>query len=90
MKEGLLHDLLTRGLDKNGKLRDPKVHPEQFNGSPLGKIPKEWTQVRLLDLVCIPKGQVDPKEKPYCHWTPIAPDHIESGTGRLLCLVRLQ
>ena len=24
MKQGLLHDLLTRGLDKNGKLRDPK------------------------------------------------------------------
>ena len=42
MKQGLLHDLLTRGLDKNGKLRDPKAHPEQFKDSPLGRIPKEW------------------------------------------------
>lgn len=42
MKQGLLHDLLTRGLDKNGKLRDPKTHPEQFEDSPLGRIPKEW------------------------------------------------
>jgi len=42
MKQGLLHDLLTRGLDKNGKLRDPKVHPKQFKDSPLGRIPKEW------------------------------------------------
>ena len=25
MKQGLLHDLLTRGLDKDGKLRDPKT-----------------------------------------------------------------
>jgi type I restriction enzyme S subunit len=86
MKQGLLHDLLTRGLNKNGKLRDPKAHPEQFKDSSLGRIPKEWKPVRLLDLVSIPNGQVDPKEKPYCHWTLIAPDHIESGTGRLLCL----
>ena len=42
MKQGLLHDLLTRGLDKNGKLRDPKAHPEQFKDSPLGSIPAEW------------------------------------------------
>jgi type I restriction enzyme S subunit len=86
MKKGLLHDLLTRGLDKNGKLRDPKAHPEQFKDSPLGRIPKEWEPVRLLDLVSIPNGQVDPKQKPYCHWPLIAPDHIESHTGRLLCL----
>ncbi len=42
MKQGLLYDLLTRGLDKNGKLRDPKTHPEQFKDSQLGKIPKGW------------------------------------------------
>jgi type I restriction enzyme S subunit len=47
MKRGLLHDLLTRGLDKNGKLRDPKTHPEQFKGSPLGKIPREWRVVSI-------------------------------------------
>lgn len=28
MKRGLLHDLLTRGLDDNGELRDPERHPE--------------------------------------------------------------
>ena len=86
MKQGLLHDLLTRGLDKNGKLRDPKAHPEQFKDSLLGRIPKEWEPLRLLDLVSIPNGQIDPKQKPYCHWPLIAPDHIESDTGRLLCL----
>jgi type I restriction enzyme S subunit len=42
MKQGLLHDLLTRGLDENGKLRDPKAHPEQFKDSPFGKVPEEW------------------------------------------------
>lgn len=42
MKQGLIHDLLTRGLDENGKLRDPKAHPEQFKDSPIGTIPQSW------------------------------------------------
>ena len=50
MKQGLLHDLLTRGLDENGKLRDPKAHPDQFKGSPLGSIPKEWDVWELNDV----------------------------------------
>ena len=49
MKQGLLHDLLTRGLDKNGKLRDPKAHPEQFKDSSLGRIPREWDVISLGD-----------------------------------------
>ena len=49
MKQGLLHDLLTRGLDKNGKLRDPKAHPKQFKDSPLGRIPREWDVISLGD-----------------------------------------
>lgn len=42
VKQGLLHDLLTRGIDANGELRDPERHPEQFKDSPLGRIPKAW------------------------------------------------
>ncbi|MBN3927291.1 MAG: restriction endonuclease subunit S [Nostoc sp. NMS4] len=42
-KAGLLQDLLTRGLDEDGQLRDPLAHPEQFKDSPLGQIPKSWT-----------------------------------------------
>ena len=55
MKQGLLHDLLTRGLDKNGKPRDPKAHPERFKDSPLGRIPKEW-EVDKLEEVCRRSG----------------------------------
>lgn len=47
MKQGLLHDLLTRGVDDNGELRDPERHPEQFKDSPLGRIPKTWDVERL-------------------------------------------
>ena len=49
MKQGLLHDLLTRGIDENGELRDPERHPEQFQDSPLGRIPKAWGACALRD-----------------------------------------
>jgi type I restriction enzyme, S subunit len=49
MKAGLLHDLLTRGLDEHGQLRDPVAHPEQFKDSSLGGIPKEWEIQPLVD-----------------------------------------
>jgi len=51
MKAGLLHDLLTRGLDENGELRDAIGHPEQFKDSPLGRIPKDW-EIRTCESVC--------------------------------------
>lgn len=51
MKAGLLHDLLTRGLDENGELRDAIAHPEQFKDSPLGRIPKDW-ECGIAQLFC--------------------------------------
>jgi type I restriction enzyme, S subunit len=48
IKTGLMQDLLTRGIDENGRLRNPSTH--QFKRSPLGLIPKEWKVYRLADL----------------------------------------
>lgn len=50
VKAGMLQDILTRGLDKNGELRDPIRHPEQFKDSPLGMIPKDWDSIFLTKL----------------------------------------
>lgn len=50
MKAGLLHDLLTRGLDEQGRLRDPQRHPEQFKDSPLGRIPQVWDTKAIDDI----------------------------------------
>jgi type I restriction enzyme S subunit len=86
IKAGLLHDLLTRGLDAHGRLRDPAAHPEQFKESPVGRIPREWEVVCLVDRISFPRGQLDPRQEPYRNWPLIAPDHIESGTGRLLAI----
>ncbi|WP_275401902.1 restriction endonuclease subunit S [Ruania rhizosphaerae] len=43
-----------------------------------------WGDVALLDLVTIKSGQVDPREAAYRGLPLIAPDHIASGTGRLI------
>ena len=43
VKQGLLHDLLTRGIAANGELRPPQTEaPHLYQQSPLGWIPKEW------------------------------------------------
>ena len=42
VRAGLLHDLLTRGLDENGELRDLIRHPEQFKNTEIGRLPLEW------------------------------------------------
>jgi type I restriction enzyme S subunit len=47
MKQGLLHDLLTRGVDENGELRHPERHPDQFKESELGRIPRGWEVLRV-------------------------------------------
>jgi type I restriction enzyme, S subunit len=51
VRAGLLHDLLTRGIDKHGQLRNPSTHPEQFQDSSLGCIPGEWGIKTLNELV---------------------------------------
>lgn len=56
VKKGLLHDLLTRGLDAEGDLRDPEVHPEAFKESPLGRVPRGWKVTTLGDVVSQTKG----------------------------------
>lgn len=48
------------------------------------KLPDGWTTYRLLDIVTLPKGQVDPQRKPWLDMPLIAPDHVESRSGRLL------
>jgi type I restriction enzyme, S subunit len=61
MKRGLLHDLLTRGLDENGELRDPLAHPDQFKDSPLGRIPKEWDVLHVTDIAETYAGGTPPR-----------------------------
>lgn len=50
VKQGLLHGLLTRGIDANGELRPPQAEaPHLYKSSPLGWIPKEWEALVFSD-----------------------------------------
>jgi type I restriction enzyme S subunit len=43
IKAGLMHDLFTRGVTPDGKLRTPREQaPELYHETPIGWIPKEW------------------------------------------------
>jgi type I restriction enzyme S subunit len=47
VRAGMVHDLLTRGFDENGLLRDPVAHPDQFKSTDLGLVPRSWRTVPL-------------------------------------------
>lgn len=52
VKRGLLHDLLTRGINSNGQLRPPHNEaPQLYKKSPFGWIPREWEQEIVNSLI---------------------------------------
>ena len=70
IKQGLLHDLFTRGLDANGHLRPSHQDaPELYKESDLGMIPKDWEVKRLGDVI----NAIDPQPD---HRTP---ESVENG-----------
>jgi len=71
VRAGLLHDLLTRGLDEHGQLRDPVAHPEQFRDSPLGRVPREWEVLSL--------ESVNETSSPICYGIVQAMEFVPDG-----------
>jgi type I restriction enzyme, S subunit len=54
VRQGLLYDLLTRGIDEQGELRDPQRHPEEFKRSVVGVIPATWEAMTLEEVTEAP------------------------------------
>ena len=84
VKQGLLHDLLTRGIDDNGELRDPERHPEQFQDSPLGRIPRGWEVLPIgsvgevrLGKQKTPDARPSPWTRPYLRVVNIFDDRLD-------------
>ena len=67
IKTGLMQDLLTHGIDKDGNLRSEDTH--EFKDSPLGRIPVEWEVQELNNLV----------DEPITYGIVQAGPHIENG-----------
>jgi type I restriction enzyme S subunit len=51
VRAGLLRDLLTRGFNEQGEVRDPIAYPDQFRDSSLGFVPCKWN-IRTLERAC--------------------------------------
>ena len=52
IKVGLMHDLFTRGVTADGKLRPArKQAPELYKETPIGWIPKEWAFKNVANLL---------------------------------------
>lgn len=57
IKQGMMHDLFTRGVDEHGHLRPPyEQAPELYKQSELGWIPKEWEARKLGEALRIAGG----------------------------------
>jgi restriction endonuclease S subunit len=67
------------GLEPNPGIKDSGVDW-------LGAIPGHWDIEKFSREVHIAEGQVDPEIEPFSSMFLIAPNHIQSGTGRLLAL----
>lgn len=50
----------------------------------LGDVPAHWTVSRFSREIDVNGGQVDPREEPWAEMVLVAPNHIQSGTGRII------
>lgn len=55
IKTGLMQDLLTYGIDEQGKVRSEVTH--EFKDSPLGRISVEWDILPLSELAALDRGK---------------------------------
>lgn len=78
-KQAIINQAVTRGIDPNVPLKPSGIYY-------WGNIPERWHVRRLKSLCSINSGQVDPRITPYKSKVLIAPNHVESGTGRLISM----
>lgn len=76
-RQAVISHAVTKGLNPNAPMKDTGVEW-------LGQVPEHWDVMKFNHCANIRNGQVDPTVKPYKDYILIAPNHIESGTGRLL------
>ncbi len=85
-RTALISRTVTRGLppdaaSKAGLDPHPRLKPSGVEW--IGEVPEHWDIGKFSREVRIAEGQVDPGMGPYCSMILVAPNHIESGTGRL-------
>ena len=81
LKQSLLHHLFTYG-----PVPFPQADHVPLQETEIGPMPEHWELPTFGEHVEVARGQVDPREKPYSAMLHVGPEHIESGSGRLLAL----
>ncbi len=76
-RTALISHAVTKGLDPQVEMKDSGVDW-------LGCVPKHWKQTPFKWCCRITEGQVDPRADEFSSLPLVAPNHIESGTGRLI------
>jgi type I restriction enzyme, S subunit len=75
-RQAAITQAVTKGIDQRA--------PTKPSGDEwLGAVPAHWKLVRFQRVVDVAEGQVDPELEPYRSMRLLAPNHVESGTGRI-------
>lgn len=78
-RQAVISHAVTKGLNPTAPLRPSGIDW-------LGDVPAHWGVKKFSHCTSIRSGQVDPRKLPFSEYTLIAPNHIQSGTGRLINL----
>jgi type I restriction enzyme, S subunit len=76
-RSALITRAVTKGLDTDAPMVDSGVEW-------LGEIPEGWDIKKMRYSCFISEGQVSPNDAEYSDRILIAPNHVESGTGKIL------
>ncbi|MBS1021257.1 restriction endonuclease subunit S [Gluconobacter cerinus] len=63
------------------------TYSQDFKATEIGLVPTDWEVCAFYKVVLPVSGQVDPRNPPYCDMPLIAPDHIESASGKIIAIV---
>lgn len=86
-RTALISRTVTRGLPPDAARAagfDPNPKLKTSGIDWLGEVPEHWDVQKFSREVRIAEGQVNPEVEPFASMLLVAPNHIESGTGRLL------
>ena len=78
-RQALITHAVTKGLNPKAKMKASGVEW-------IGEVPEHCVAIKFNHVARVTEGLVDPKAHPYREMVLIAPNHIESGTGKILGL----
>lgn len=81
LKQSIITEAVTKGLDKNVELKDSGIEW-------IGEIPKGWKIVKFNRIASVKSNLVNPDD--YLEFIQISPDRIEKNTGQLLDCVTVK